>query len=662
MKNKILIFFIVLCAKSYAQFDNSYDPFHNDNDTIQRFSDREEVDSTKIVFKPEETDYNYWTEDSDTLNIDSSLTLDNYYNQNFTQKDTYGYMLMPNIGQGANELIYQDHKFNVVPQMGFNGKRFNYKNIEDIKYYDVRTPVTKFNYQNGYEDGQSLETTFTHSLNKTLNYSFTYKGLRSLGSYDDQLASNQFITATLNYRSRKGRYKFWTHYASQNIDNEESAGIRETGEFESGANNYSDRNTFTSNLHGASSQLDSRRFHFAHQYGLLKGLNNKDSTSFNPITLQHKITYETQKYKYEENKENTFFDSDVLNGKERNSTVDYKLLHNELSAIGNVNNKLYLEAGIAYDQFKYGYDSALVTNLINTPKEIDQSIISAMGKIKYDWSDRLFLKANAQYALGGDYSNSYMLNSDLEYKLMDDVMVDGGVDVASTAPNLNLVLNQSFYSDYNYNNKFDKINSQHIHLGVRSNKYFNIKANFYNLENYVYIDNTERPKQYKGSINLFNITVNKTFRYRKFALENTFTYQNVSNGDEILPLPDFVTRNTLYYQSKIFKDKAELQTGISFYYFDKFLSRNYFPVLGEFSLQTLNSTNLGSESDNVESKIGAYPLFDLFINMKVKRMRIYLKLQHFNQLLNTEGNYYSAPKTPFTDFVFRVGVKWDLFV
>lgn len=652
---------MIFCVYSYAQI-NTYDPNFNRRDSIQKFTEREKTDSTKTVYLPKDTDYRFWTENSDTLAIDPSLSLANYYNQNYTHNDTYGYMLMPNIGQGANELIYHSN-FSVVPQMGFTGKKFNYKGVDAITYYDVRTPVTEFNYQSGYEEGQILETTFTHSINKTLNYSITYTGLRSLGRYDDQLASNRSIIGTLNYRSRKGRYKFWTHYASQNIDNEESAGIREITEFENADQNYTDRKTFTSNLQGASSELDSRRFHFAQQYGLLKGISKKDSSTYRPMTLQHKFTYEKQKYLYKESEVNSFFDSDIITGKERSSLSEYTWLRNELSAIGNLNDRIRLEAGISYDQFTYGYDSILVTNLINVPAEVEGHLISAIGKLNFNWSDRLYLKADAQYALGGDYTNSYQLNSNLDFKLMKDVLLNGGINVASTTPNLNLILNQSFYSDYNYYNNFDKINSQQIHVGLRSEKYLNAKANFYNISNYVFIDNTERPKQYGGSLNLFNVTLNKTFRYRKFGFENTFTYQKVTHGEEILPLPDFVTRNTLYYQSKVFNDKAELQTGMSFYYFDQFMSRAYFPVLGEFSLQTLNSTNLDTEgTTNTSSEIGAYPLFDLFLNMKVKRMRIYLKLQHFNQLINDQGNFYSAPKTPYTDWVFRVGFKWYLFV
>ncbi len=661
MKYKILILLAVLYGYSYAQV-NTYDPNYNGRDTIQKFSDREKVDSVKAIYNPKDEYYHYWTESTDTLVIDSSLSLANYYSQNYAQKDTYGYMLLPNIGQGANELVFQP-TFQVVPQMGFTGKRFSYQGVNDIKYYDVPTPVTELLYQSGYEEGQVLKTTFTHSINKTLNYSVTYRGLRSLGRYNDQLASNRSIIGTLNYRSRKGRYKFWTHYASQNVDNEESAGIIETDEFEIVDQNYTDRKTFTSNLQGASSELDSRRFHFGHQYGLLKGISKKDSATYRPITLHHTFTYEEQKYLYKESEDNSFFDSDVLSNKDRSSLSRYKLMRNELAAIGNLNDKVRLKAGIAYDQFTYGYDSALVTNLINVPAEIEGNLVSLIGELNFNWSDRLKLQADAQYAIGGDYTNSYQLNSNLDFKLMKDVLVQGGVNVASTSPNLNLILNQSFYSDYNYYNQFDKINSQHLHAGIRSDRFLNVNANFYNIENYVFISDTERPKQNNGSLNLFNVTLNKTFRYRNFGLENTFTYQNVTNGEEILPLPDFVTRNTLYYQSKVFKDKAELQTGVSFYYFDQFTSRAYFPVLGEYSLQTLNSVNLDDDgTTNTVSEIGAYPLLDLFLNMKVKRMRIYLKLQHFNQLIQDKGDFYSAPKIPYTDWVFRVGFRWYLFV
>ncbi len=643
----------------HAQINNPYRLNTNRRDTIQKFAKRDKIDSTKKIYKPKAKDYHYWTEKSDTLSIDTTLSLKNYYRQTYARRDPYGTMLFPNIGQGVNELTYNP-QFYVIPQMGFNAKRFNYRTIEDIEYFDVRTPVTQFNYQNGYDEGQSLETTFTHSPNQSWNYSVDYQGLRSLGRYRDQLASNSLFLATLNHRSRKGRYRFWTHYIAQHIDNNESGGIKEITAFEKSDDNFNDRQTFNSNLQGASSKLGSRRFHFVQQYGLLKGIIKKDSSAYRPISLQHKFTYQKQSFRYKENENNTFFDSEAILDKERISKSEYTWLRNELSAIGNINDKFRLEIGISYDKITYGYDSILVKSLINIPRKWEGTIISAIGKLDFDWNQRLKLYSDFQYAIGGNYNSLYQLHSKLDFNLTSHILLNGGINISSTLPNLNLLLNQSFYADYNYYNNFKNINTQQLHTGIRSN-YLNAKVNFYNIDQYVFIDNNERPRQLKGSLNLFNLTFNKTFHYKHFGLDNTVTYQKVTQAKEALPLPEFIARNTLFYQTLAFKKRAEIQTGLSFYYFDKFSSREYFPILGEYSLQTLNSKNLDG-TDNTPNEIGAYPLFDLFFNVKVKTMRIYLKLQHLNQLISDEGNYYSAPKIPFADWSFRIGIQWYLFV
>lgn len=659
MKCNYLFLLLSFSVFFNAQINNPYRNNPYRRDTIQKFAKRDKIDSTKKIYQPKAKDYHYWTENSDTLTIDTALSLKNYYRQTYAYRDPYGTMLFPNIGQGVNELIYSP-QFHVIPQMGFNAKRFNYRTLNNIKYFDVRTPVTQFNYQNGYDEGQDLETTFTHSPNSSWNYSVDYQGLRSLGRYRDQLASNRLFLATLNYRSRKKRYRFWAHYISQRIDNNESGGIKETKAFEESDDNFNDRETFNSNLQGASSGLGSRRFHFVQQYGLLKGVIKKDSSTYRPVYLQHKFTYQKQSFKYEENKDNTFFDSEVILDKERRSESEYTWLRNEFSAIGNISDKFCLEIGISYDKITYGYDSILVKSLINIPGKWEGAIISAIGKLDFDWNKRLKLHSDFQYAIGGDYNNLYQLNSKLNFNLTPHILLSGGINTSSTLPNLNLLLNQSFYADYNYYNDFKNINTQQLHAGIQSD-YLNAKVNFYNIDQYVFIDNNERPRQLSKSLNLFNVTFNKTFHYKHFGLDNTVTYQKVTQGKQALPLPELITRNTLFYQTLAFKKRAEIQTGLSFYYFDKFQSREYFPILGEYSLQTLNSKNPDG-SNNTPKKIGAYPLFDLFFNVKVKTMRIYLKLQHFNQLISDEGNYYSAPKIPFADWSLRIGIQWYLFV
>jgi len=108
-----------------------------------------------------------------------------------------------------------------------------------------------------------------------------------------------------------------------------------------------------------------------------------------------------------------------------------------------------------------------------------------------------------------------------------------------------------------------------------------------------------------------------------------------------------LTRNTLYYKGALFDKALKFQTGITFTYFSKFYGNDYNPVIGDFYVQ-----------DKV--KIGDYPVFDFFIDMKVRTARIYFILEHFNASMSGY-KYYTAPNYPYRDFTFRFGLVWNFF-
>jgi len=90
------------------------------------------------------------------------------------------------------------------------------------------------------------------------------------------------------------------------------------------------------------------------------------------------------------------------------------------------------------------------------------------------------------------------------------------------------------------------------------------------------------PKQYTGTINYLSLKVAREFRYKKWALDNTFLYQKVSQNDFILNVPEVTLRNTLYYSDEVFKKAMFLQTGVTINYFTKFYADDHNPILGEF--------------------------------------------------------------------------------
>ncbi len=74
---------------------------------------------------------------------------------------------------------------------------------------------------------------------------------------------------------------------------------------------------------------------------------------------------------------------------------------------------------------------------------------------------------------------------------------------------------------------------------------------------------------------------------------------------------------------------------------------DYSPVLGEFFTQ-----------NSVEN--GNFPMLDFFVNARIRQTRIFVKAEHFNSGF-TGSKFYSAPNTPYRDFMVRFGLVWNFF-
>jgi hypothetical protein len=124
-------------------------------------------------------------------------------------------------------------------------------------------------------------------------------------------------------------------------------------------------------------------------------------------------------------------------------------------------------------------------------------------------------------------------------------------------------------------------------------------------------------------------------------------FQKVDQQNSILNVPEFVTRNTLYFSDYAFKKRLFFQAGIEFNYFTSYYGNSYNSLIGEFFVQD-------------KTKIGNYPNLDFFVNGRILRTRIYLKAEHFNSVF-AKPNYFSAPNYPYRDFLIRFGIVWNFF-
>ena len=591
--------------------------------------------------------------ENDSTYLDTTLSVKKDYKFNYLRKDEFDLLPFSNEGQTYNTLSHDFSSQQLMPLFGARARHFNYMELEDISYYEVPTPLTELMYKSAFEQGQILDAFFTVNTSKQFNFSAAYKGLRSLGKYQNILTSTGNFRFTTNYKAKSEKYFAKAHVVTQDLLNQENGGILDGDieNFESGNPEFIDRSVFDPAFEDAESILRGKRFHLDHYYRLIKDV---DSLSNNMLSIGNVITFTDKYYEYSQDNANEDFfgEAFVSSIKERVTLEDF---YAEANAT-YVNSKLgSIKALIGYNNFNYGYTKLVQLNGNTITNRLKGDIISFGGAYSNTFG-KFNVIGKFGFNLSGDFTGSYF-NGNLNYKYNDDIKLEASLNVNSKAPNYNYQLYQSDYINYNWQNNFDNVETKQIAFNFKSNKIANVTLDYTTINNYTFFADsnttddikTIKPFQNNQAINYFRIKISKELNYGKFYLNNTIRYQNVIDREGILNVPEIVTRNTLYYANHFFKNNAlYLQTGISFSYFTEYNMNAYDPLLAEFYVQN-------------KTKLGGFPRLDFFINAKVRQTRIYLKAEHFNSSF-TGYNFYSAPNYPYRDFTVRFGIVWNFFL
>jgi hypothetical protein len=564
-------------------------------------------------------------------------------------------MPFANMGQTYNTLTYNTIENYSVPLFGARAKHFNYMTNSDVNYYEVPTPWTRLTYKTGFGQGQMLDAFFTVNLSKQFNFSIAYKGLRSLGNYQNALASSGNFRFTTSYKAKNERYRFKAYTVMQDILNQENGGISNEDilNFESGNEEFLDRSIFDPNFENAENILKGKLFYLDQSYNVVK---KSDSLPKNSLSIINTISFEDKYFQFSQTTPVPEYFGDSFN----NNINDKVTLENFKTSVGlKYSNHTLGELIVAvnYTDINYGYDSVvLFPNEIIIPNRIRGSFVGA--EASYSKTYKGFnIEGNGGLNLSEEFVGSF-LNGIINLKLFDDVSLSGGININSRLANYNYLLYQSDYINYNWYNfdRFKNVNAQQLNFSIKSEKYLNADLDISNIDNYAYFNleeqvdgvNIIRPKQYNEPLQYLRLKVQKEFRLGNLALDNTIMFQNVVSDEDVLNVPTFIARNTLYYSNQLFKKAMTLQTGVTLNYFTKYKMNGYDPLLAEFYTQ--NQTELGD-----------FPRLDFFVNVKIRQTRIFLKAEHFNSSF-TGYDYFSAPNQPYRDFTIRFGLVWDFFL
>lgn len=645
------LFFLAFPIFLFSQVKNDakamdYNTKYNSSDSIKKKKAPEAtIDMYQII-----------TLDKDTTYIDTTQSIRKAYGHNYLRKDNFGLLSFTNEGQTYNTLQYNLNGFSPYPGFGFTAKQFNFSKAEDIRYANVATPVSELYFKTTIMTGQSTDVYFAINTSPRLNFSIAFRGLRSEGRYINQEARTANFRFTTSYNTKDGRYVANAHYVGQKIQNQENGGISNVNDFESDNPEFDNRARLGVYFEDAMSLLKGKRFFVDQTFRInpTKGDNN--------LYVTEQFNYEDIYFNYSQQTIGS-----IVGGEE-------VARYGESFVTSGINdrtsyNKMYNKAGLVYENMTLGaftffiddlrsnyyYNNILFLDAETVPNLLSQTINTVGGQYNYrkdKWAGKFL------YSRTVTDQNLSNLDASAVYDLNDENQISFRYQNMNKLPNNNYNLYQSSYKEYNWANDFvnEKINS----ISVNANtQWVSLSVQLNSVKDYLHFadisTDAERaagtqivaPAQYGKAINYASLKIAKEFVVGKFALDNTLLFQKVDQSDNILNVPEFVTRNALYFTDIIFKKSLFIQTGFELNYFTSYYSNNYNPLVGEFFVQ-----------DKV--KIGNFPLVDFFINAKIQRTRIYLKAEHLNSLFS-KNNYYSAPDNPYRDFLIRFGLVWNFF-
>ena len=150
-----------------------------------------------------------------------------------------------------------------------------------------------------------------------------------------------------------------------------------------------------------------------------------------------------------------------------------------------------------------------------------------------------------------------------------------------------------------------------------------------------------------GNVQVFSATLAQDIKLGPLHWDSEVTYQKTSKAS-VLPLPDLSLYTNLYLLFRIAR-VLRVQVGGDMRYFTSYYAPDYAPSICQFATQ---------DTRYARTKIGNYPIVNVYANMHLKHCRLYLTVNHVNE---GDGHAFWAPHYPIDPLTFHFGVSWNFF-
>lgn len=613
-----------------------------------------------------------------------------FQNTNDTGGPTGHYTYLGNLGSPRISHVFFERK---DPEQFFFLDPYDFTVVEpeDVVYTNTKSPFTNLTYykQGGSSDGEErFKAYFAVNANKRLGFGFNIDYVYGRGKYMNQ--STALFNGNLFAYYLGDKYNMHFSFINDNLKVAENGGIADDRyvtrplDMAEGGKVYAN-DEIPTNLSQVWNHNTGYHAFLTHRYNVGFYRENPDAKDtvnteiFVPVTsFLHtvKVDINRRKYiSYDEAQNQQYFQNNYLTDVQRDETEQLAVKNTigiSLREGFNKWAKAGLTAFLSHEYRRFTMTDTLArTPGQRIPTDYVENTISAGGQLIKEQGQTLHYNVMGEIALVGEDAGQFQIQGkgDLNFRLFSDTV---RLEANAYIKNLNPIFYYRHFHSKHYwwdNNDLSKIMRTRIEGRLSVDRWkTQLKAGVENIKNYTYLDNTSvkytetssgkevttykndvAVKQNSGNIQVFSAALRQDFKLGIFHLDNEITYQKSSNQD-VLPLPELTLYHNLYIKFGLAKKVLQIEMGADVRYFTQYYAPDYAPAIGQFYLQ----------NKETRYKLGGYPLLNGYINLHLKRTRIFIAMYNLIQGQG-EKSYFLAPHYPLNPRLLKFGLSWNFF-
>lgn len=610
-----------------------------------------------------------------------------FQNTNDTGGPTGHYTYLGNLGAPRISHVFFERK--ETSQFFFTDPYdFTVRRPEDIVYTNTKSPFTNLTYYkqgDGRYGEERFKAYFAVNVNKRLGFGFDIDYTYGRGKYTSQ--STALFNGNLFAYYRGDNYDMHFSFINENLKVAENGGIADDRYITHPLEMAEGRKTYATydipiNLNDIWNKNTGYHAFLTHRYnlGFYRDATQENDTVtrtvFVPVTsFIHTVKMDMNRRKYisyDKEQNQTYFQNNYLGNDSTDVTKHFSIKNTVGISLREGFNK-WAKAGLtAFMSFEHRRFT-LTDTLDGTagrriPTDYKENILSVGGQLIKEQGKTIHYNVLGEVALIGEDAGQFSVEGqgDLNFRLFGDtVRLEANAYIKNLNPTFYF---RHFHSKHYWwdNEDLSKIMRTRIEGKLNIDRWrTQLKVGVENIKNYTYLDNTSikvtdkqnevsfknniAVRQHSGNIQVFNAALRQDFKLGILHLDNEVVYQKSSN-QQVLPLPDLVLYHNLYIQFGLAKRVLNIELGADVRYFTQYYAPDYAPAIGQFYLQ----------NPETRFKLGGYPLVNAYLNLHLKRTRIFVQM--YNLIQGTgEKSYFLAPHYPLNPRILKVGLSWNFF-